>query len=285
MHVAGRDRRHTAPQHRSPRRTPLPDTSLQRPPALPPAGGAGEADALARCQAQLQALARQQELLAYGISHDLRAPLRAIDQFSALLQRQSGERLDEGGRAHLQRIRDAAARMGLLIEALLEYSRVERAPLAAVPVDLTLQAELVLAELQEAEPGRTVAAEVAPGLAVVGDEAQLRTLLRHLLRNAWQFSGERVEIEVGGERHDGGLRLWVRDRGRGFDPRYADKLFEPFQRLHAADEGSGSGLGLAVASRIVARHGGRLWAQSAPGEGSTFFVELPATPDSREHAP
>lgn len=263
---------------------PLPDTKPPLQSATQPAGGKASGDALAQCQAQLQALSRQQELLAYGISHDLRAPLRAIDQFSALLQRQSGERLDEGGRAHLQRIRDSAARMGHLIEALLEYSRVERAALEMAPVDLSLQAELVLAELQEAEPERALSAEVAPHLAAFGDEAQLRMLLRHLLRNAWQFSGERVEVEVGGDDHDGNLRWWVRDHGRGFDARYADKLFEPFQRLHGVEEGSGSGLGLAVASRIVARHGGRIWAQSESGAGSTFFIELPAGPDQREHA-
>jgi signal transduction histidine kinase len=255
---------------------PLSETTTAQRTALQPEGGAGGAEeALAACQAQLHALTRQQELLAYGISHDLRAPLRAIDQFSALLQRQ-GERLDEGSLAHVQRIRDAAARMGALIEALLEYSRVDRAELARAPVDLSLQAELVLAELQEAEPGRALQARVAPQLWALGDEAQLHGLMRELLRNAWRFSGDLVEVEVGGERHDGRLRLWVRDRGRGFDPRYADKLFEPFQRLHRADEGSGSGLGLATAARIAARHDGRLWAQSTPGAGSTFFAELPA---------
>lgn len=264
---------------------PLPDAMRQLPTAPPPAGAVDEAAELARCQAQLAALSREQELLAYGISHDLRAPLRSIDQFSALLQRQAGDRLDASARAHLQRIRDGAARMGKLIEALLEYSRVERAPMAQAPVDLSLQAELVLAELRDAEPGRAVQADIAEGLAATGDEALLRSLLRQLLHNAWRFSDDPVVMEVGGERHDGRLRLWVRDRGRGFEPRYADKLFEPFQRLHGAEEGAGSGLGLATASRIVARHGGRLWAQSEPGAGSTFFVELPAAPDPREQGP
>ena len=273
-----------SPQPRCPA-TLLPDSTHPRSTdPLQPTGGPGDAESLAECREQLQALARQQELLAYGISHDLRAPLRAIDQFSALLQRQSAERLDEAGRAHLQRIRDAAARMGTLIESLLAYSHVERSTPARTAVDLSLLAELVVAGLREADPGREAETRVAPGLSAHGDEALLRALLEQLLRNAWQFSTDKVEVEVGGERDGGRLRLWVRDRGRGFDPRYADKLFEPFQRLHGPDEGSGHGLGLAIASRIAARHGGRLWAQSEPGRGSTFFVDLPAAPEPKEHA-
>ena len=242
----------------------------------PPQGGLGEGDALARCQAQVQALARQQELLAYGISHDLRAPLRAIDNFSALLQRQSGDHLDAAAQGHLQRIRDAAARMGALVESLLEFSRVERAELAEGPVDLSLLAELSLAELRDDEPARTPEAHIAPGLVAKGDEAQLRVLVRQVLRNAWCFSPGDPRIEMSGERDGETLRVAIRDYGRGFDMRYASKLFEPFQRLHGADEGSGSGLGLATAHRIVERHGGRLWAHSEPGAGSTFFMELPA---------
>ena len=241
--------------------------------------------ALAACESRLQTLARQQELLAYGISHDLRAPLRAIDNFSALLQRRSAEALDETGRGHLQRIRDAAARMGGLIDDLLAFSSVERGELQSLPVDLSLLAELALAELQEAEPERTLQARVEPGLRVQGDEAQLRTMLVQLLRNAWNFSDEPVQVVIDGQREDGRLRLAVRDHGRGFDMRYADKLFEPFQRLHASDEGSGNGLGLAIAKRIVERHGGRLWAHSEPGAGSTFFVELPAPTEEAEHGP
>ena len=264
---------------------PLSNAKFPLESARPPAAGIAGADTLADCQAQLQALARQQELLAYGISHDLRAPLRAIDQFSAMLQRHADAQLDATGRGHLQRIREATARMGELIESLLELSHVDRVALAVAPVDLSLQAELVAAELQEAAPDRAAQVDVVTGLVAMGDEPQLRLLLRQLLRNAWQFSGPRVQVEVGGERDQDRLRLWVRDHGRGFDARYADKLFEPFQRLHASDEGSGSGLGLAIASRIAARHGGRLWARSEGDDGSTFFVELPAPPEPREHGP
>jgi signal transduction histidine kinase len=260
----------------------LADDSHQHGTAPPPAGGTGADDALSRCQAQLAALLRQQELLAYGISHDLRAPLRAIDNYAALLQRQFGERLDDPGREHLQRIRDAGRRMGALIGSLLELSRGERGELDLAPVDLSLLAELVLAELQEADPERALHARVEPGLRVHGDAEQLRSLLLQLLRNAWNFSDGPVHVEVAGARMGGQLRVSVHDRGRGFDMRYAAKLYEPFQRLHGADEGAGSGLGLAIANRIVERHGGRLWAHSEPGAGSTFFVELPAATDPTE---
>jgi PAS domain S-box-containing protein len=243
--------------------------------------------ALAERDATVHALARQQEVFAYGISHDLRAPLRAIENFSALLERPAAA-LDEAGRGYLQRIRAAATRMGGLIDALLDLSRVDRTELAPEPVDLGLLAGLAVAELQELEPGRAVDLEVAADLVAHGDERQLRMLVTQLLRNAWNFSADRdrVRIEVTGERGDGLLRVAVRDHGSGFDMRYAEKLFEPFQRLHGPEQGSGNGIGLAIARRIVERHGGRLWAVSEPGVGSTFGFELPvaANPSSERNA-
>ena len=243
--------------------------------------------ALAERDATVHALARQQEVFAYGISHDLRAPLRAIESFSALLDRPAAA-LDEAGRGYVQRIRAAAARMGGLIDALLDLSRVDRVELAPEPVDLGLLAGLAVAELQEAEPGRAVELDVAPELVAFGDERQLRMLVTQLLRNAWKFSADRdrVRIEVLGERDGDLLRVSVRDHGSGFDMRYAQKLFEPFQRLHGPEQGSGNGLGLAIARRIVERHGGRLWAESEPGAGSTFGFDLPvaANPSTERKA-
>ena len=243
--------------------------------------------ALAERDASVRALVREQDVLAYGISHDLRAPLRAIENFSALLERQSAS-LDDAGRGHLQRIRAAAARMGGLIEALLDLARVDRAELAPGPVDLGLLAGLAVAELQELEPGRGVDLDIAPSLLAWGDERQLRMLVTQLLRNAWNFSAgrERVRIEVAGGRVDGVLRVAVRDHGSGFDMRYAEKMFDPFQRLHGPEQGGGNGIGLAIARRIVERHGGRLWAESEAGAGSTFHFQLPAAeaatdPDER----
>lgn len=238
--------------------------------------------------ARLEQLSRQQDVFAYGISHDLRAPLRAIETFSALLARRSGDQLDETGREHLQRIRDAAARMGVLIESLLDLSRVDRGELAREPVDLGLLFGLAAAERQEAEPGRALQLEVAPDLWVRGDERLLRMLATQLLDNAWRFSEGDVRIDIS-SRVDGGKRtIEVRDHGRGFDMRYAAKLFEPFQRLHSPEEGAGSGIGLAIARRVAERHGGSIEAESAPGEGSTFRVALPAAaapPPTHEHAP
>lgn len=259
------------------------DATEPPPGAAAPAAEPALRQALAAAEAREQALLRQQEVFAYGISHDLRAPLRAVETFSALLQRQAAA-LDADGRDHLQRIRAAAARMGGLIEALLDLSRVERAALAPTTVDLSLLAELAVADLQDAESGRALALSVAPGLFARGDERQLRMLLTQLLRNAWRFSGacEQVRIEVDGERVGDILRVAVRDHGCGFDMRYADKLFEPFQRLHGPEQGSGHGIGLAIARRVVERHGGRLWAESEPGAGSTFHFELPATPATDE---
>lgn len=230
---------------------------------------------MAGCEARLQALVRQQDVFAHGISHDLRAPLRAIENFSALLENHCADALDPEGRGYLKRIRDAAGRMGALIEALLDYSRVDRVELSPEPVDLGLLAGLALAELQEAEPGRKLQATVGTGLEVLGDERQLRMLVTQLLRNAWIFSGDDVVVDVSGERHGDMLRIAVHDQGSGFDMRYAAKLFQPFQRLHAPEQGAGHGIGLAIAQRIVERHGGRIRAQSEPGAGSTFFLELP----------
>jgi PAS domain S-box-containing protein len=228
--------------------------------------------------AALEAMSHQQEAFAYGISHDLRAPLRAIDSFAALLDSKARASLDDAGRDYLARIRAAAARMGELIDALLDLSRANRTEMKSEPVDLSLLAEWTGAELHDAEPDRAAEIDVAPGLVVAGDERQLKLMLTQLLDNAWKFSRDRdrVRIEVHGEREGDRLHVRIRDHGAGFDMRYADKLFEPFQRLHRADEGGGNGIGLAIAHRIVERHGGHIRAESEPGQGSTFHLDLPA---------
>lgn len=225
--------------------------------------------------------ARAQQALAQGLAHDLRAPLRAIDSFAALLAKQLQQgQVDDTGLDYLQRIRDAAARMAALIDALQELTAAGRAELRQQGVDLSMLADWVGAELQDAHPGRAAHIHIAPGLSVRGDEHYLKRLLNRLMENAWAFSAprERVEITVEGERSGDRLHLRVRDRGIGFNPQYADKLFEPFQRLHGAEEGAGAGLGLAIAQCIAQRHGGRIRAESVPGEGSVFHLELPAGP-------
>lgn len=220
--------------------------------------------------------ARLQEHLAHGLSHDLRAPLRGIAGFAARLD-ESGA-VGDAGKSDLVRIRAAAMRAERLVQALLELLRAARQPLRAQEVDVSLLCEWVAAELQDADPARAATVDVPAGLTAHGDEHALKLLLQQVLHNAWKFSAgrERVEITVGGAHAGDRLRLSVHDRGCGFDMRYADKLFLPFQRLHGAEQGGGDGLGLAIAQQVVRRHGGRIWADSQPGEGSTFFIELPA---------
>ena len=231
---------------------------------------------------------RQLQLFADAVAHDLRAPLRSIESFSALLAKRAEDQLDDTSRDYLDRIRNAASRMSSLLAALADLSHATRTELKPGPVDLSLLAGWVVADLEEAAPASDAPIQVTiqPGLAAHGDERLLRLLLAQLLDNAWKFSRGRsgARIEVGGESDACGVRLFVRDNGSGFDMRYAHKLFQPFQRLHGPDEGGGHGLGLAIAQRIAERHHGQLRAESAPELGSTFHLDLPAASASSEPA-
>ena len=226
---------------------------------------------------QLEAARRQLQLLTDAITHDLRAPLRTIEGFTTRVAASAHDRLDEREREQLQRVRDAAARMNSLLEELGELSRATHAAIQPTAVDVSLCAEWILADLQAAEPHRVAQLHVQPGLSARGDERLLRTMLGQLLHNAWKFSAAApaTRIEVSGTCGEGRARIVVRDHGIGFDARYLQKLFEPLQRLHTAEEGAGHGLGLAIAQRIAMRHGGAITASSRPGDGATFTVELP----------
>jgi signal transduction histidine kinase len=247
------------------------------PTAPPPSLEALERE-LATARATIEALRQEQAVFAHGISHDLRAPLRSIDSFLALLERHDG--LDDTARGYLERMRSASSRAGSLIDALLELSRANRAELNPGNVDLSTLAEWSLAELREADATLPAEVEVAPDLLAWGDERLLRQLLGALLHNAWKFSRPtgRVWIRVAGERTGDRVHLAVQDQGVGFDMRYAAKLFLPFQRLHGPDQGGGHGIGLAIAQRIADRLDARLHAESQPGAGSTFHLDLPAAP-------
>lgn len=246
---------------------------MSQAPVLP-----SEDDPQARSDA-LEASRRQLQMFADAVAHDLRAPLRSIESFSARLAEHSGEALDETGRDHLERIRSAAGRMSSLLDALGDLSWATRAELRSTTVDVSLLADWVVAELQDAEPGRATEIQVQPGLVAHGDERLLKLLLGQLLGNAWKFArGDAVHIEVSGRSGGDGLDLDVRDAGCGFDMRYAHKLFEPFQRLHGPDQGGGHGLGLAIAQRVVERHRGTLSGESAPEGGACFHVHLPPAP-------
>lgn len=235
-------------------------------------------DADAEAAVELALMRRQMQAQVDAVAHDLRAPLRAIENFTGLLVRKLEDGLDASARDQFGRIRGAASRMARLLDGLGELSRATTTPLKPVPVDLSLLADWVIAEQQDAHPEREFQVTVQPGLAAHGDEHLLKTMLARIVDNARRFSRDDapVIIDVVGTEMDGVLRLSVRDHGRGFDMRYRHKLFEPFQRLHGGDEGAGDGLGLAIAQRIAARHGGHIDAESDADTGSVFHIQLPA---------
>jgi len=226
---------------------------------------------------QLEALNKELASFAYSISHDFRAPLRALDAFSANLNDNYGDQLDEQGRHYLSRIRNAALYMSDLIDDLLKLSRITRAEVNPQEVDLSRLAEERIQLLQEIEPERRVEVKIATELSARGDRALLHAALQNLLENAWKFSSQeaQAEIEVGRTIIDGEEVFFVRDNGVGFNMAYADKLFGAFQRLHGTDEFPGTGIGLATVQRIINRHGGKIWAESEVGKGATFYFTLP----------
>ncbi len=232
--------------------------------------------ALRHYAADLEAANQELEAFNYSVSHDLRAPLRSIHGFSQAVLEDYRERLDPDGVDLLGRVCAAAERMGVLIDDLLELSRASRAEIQRDRVDLSGLAERIAAELAAADPERRVEFRIAGGLTCEGDQRLLEVVLQNLMGNAWKFTGkrDRAVIEVG--MTDGATRAYfVRDNGAGFDMTYADKLFDPFQRLHQARDFAGSGVGLALVQRIIRRHGGRVWAEGLVDRGATFYFTLP----------
>ncbi|MDI1253333.1 CHASE domain-containing protein [Thermomonas sp.] len=227
---------------------------------------------------------RELESFAYSVSHDLRAPLRAIEGFSRILGERYADAMDETGRDYLGRVRKATARMAELIDALLKLSRISRTGLSMAEVDLSSLAKEVAASLADADPQRRVDVRIQPGMHAQGDRTLLLTLLDNLMGNAWKFTRDTpgAWIEVGmAPGQDGKPRWFVRDNGAGFDAGYADKLFHPFQRLHSQDAFPGHGIGLASVKRIIERHGGEISAEGAVGQGATFQFTLgePSPPE------
>ncbi|MBN1435570.1 MAG: PAS domain S-box protein [Sedimentisphaerales bacterium] len=225
---------------------------------------------------ELAAANRELESFAYAVSHDLRAPLRAINGFSqAVLDEYSG-RLDAEGQDYLRRVCAASERMGVLIEAMLRLSRLTRKQMQYETVDLSAVVSRIAQQLKETEPNRDVTFTISPGVEVVGDSALLDIMLENLIGNAWKFTSgnEKAVIEFGVQEQKGESVYYVRDDGVGFSMEYADKLFAAFQRLHSQAEFSGTGIGLTTVQRIINRHGGRVWAQSEPGKGATFYFTL-----------
>jgi light-regulated signal transduction histidine kinase (bacteriophytochrome) len=225
---------------------------------------------------ELTAATGELEAFTYAVSHDLRAPLRAIVGFSEALAEDASDRLDEESRSHLRFIVQGALRMAQLIEGLLQLSRMGGAEIRMEPVCVSEIATVVSAPLVAAGGGR-VALRVQPGIWATGDEQLVPALLQNLLDNAFKFTSHHPTalVEVGTVRRDGQLVAYVRDDGAGFDMAGADRLFAPFQRLHPETEFGGTGIGLATAMRIARRHGGTVWAESATERGATFYFTLP----------
>ena len=224
----------------------------------------------------LETVNKALDAFSYSVSHDLRAPLRAIDGFSLMVLEDYSDRLDDAGRDMLNRIRAAAARMGKLIQSLLHMSRLSAGELHRERISVSALARSLAEDLHNSSPDRKSEIQIAPGLAATSDPVLVGVILENLLSNAWKFSSGReiARIEVGAANVGGQMTFFVRDNGAGFDPELADRLFVPFQRLHANAEFEGMGIGLATVQRAVIRLGGRIWAEGQPGAGATFFFTL-----------
>jgi signal transduction histidine kinase len=225
---------------------------------------------------ELERANQELEAFSYSVSHDLRAPLRAIDGFAKILIEDYGQQLDDQASHYLGRVRTATRRMAELIDDLLELSRIARAPLNRERADVSALVRRILADLAERDPQRSVRTSIPEGLVADADPRLLAVVLENLLGNAWKFTARSDDprIEVGRERRDEAWSFFVRDNGAGFDMAYAARLFAPFQRLHEESEFPGTGIGLATVQRVISRHGGRIWAEAALGQGATFYFTV-----------
>lgn len=229
-----------------------------------------QTDALGRANKELEAFS-------YSVSHDLRAPLRAIEGFSSIVSLKYSELLDARGQDYLKRVTDECQRMGQLIDDLLKLSRLTRTEMNCQEVNLSTITREILGKLHREEPHRDAEFVISDDLVVKGDRNLLKVVLENLLNNAWKFTADKplTRIVVGRSDYQGECVHFVKDNGAGFKMAYVDKLFGAFQRLHSATEFPGSGIGLAIVQRIIHRHGGRVWAEGIQGEGATFYFALP----------
>ncbi|MEJ2053378.1 MAG: triple tyrosine motif-containing protein [Calditrichaceae bacterium] len=225
---------------------------------------------------KLRALNEELESFAYSVSHDLRAPLRSITGFSKIIEEDFKSEIPEEAAGYLERINSAGKRMGLLIEDLLKLTRISRRELKKVPVNLSLMVREIVTNLETAEPHRIVEFKFQSGVMAFGDRQLIYILLENILRNAWKYTKneKRAEIEFGRTIYKNQKVYFVSDNGAGFDMAYSDKLFQPFMRLHNEDEFEGTGVGLATVKRIIDRHDGQIWAESAENEGTTIYFNF-----------
>jgi light-regulated signal transduction histidine kinase (bacteriophytochrome) len=229
---------------------------------------------LQRYTVELEATNKELESFSYSVSHDLRAPLRAVDGYARMLEEDYAPHLDDEGRRLLAVVRAASTRMGRLIDDLLAFSKLGRQEPVRRRIDMNALVAELIAELR----GESKAAIEALALpAAEADPAMIRQVWANLIGNALKYSSKRqgTQIQIGARQEQGENVYWVRDNGVGFDMRYAQKLFGVFQRLHRAEEFPGTGVGLAIVQRVIPRHGGRVWAEGRPGEGACFYFSLP----------
>jgi len=225
---------------------------------------------------QLETKNQELESFTYSVSHDLRSPLRSIDGFSEMIIEDAWDKLNEQERGYLQRVRSAAQKMGSLIDDLLQLSNVSRAGYKPETVDLSKMVESNFEKLKQMEPERHIQLEIEPDIKVTGDQSLLDIAMCNLVENAWKYSSKRsnAKVRFASQQQNGQLVYYIKDNGVGFDPRYSNKLFGPFQRLHTHDEFPGSGIGLATVHRIIDRHGGKIWANAKEGRGATFYFTI-----------
>ena len=229
--------------------------------------------------AELSAANKELEAFSYSVAHDLRGPLQHVNNIGFLLLQSSAAGLTEEGSMLVDRLLEGSKRMSSLIDDLLNLSRATSHPLHRTPIDLSHIAETIAARLQAEKDTRQVRFIIAKGAQVIADDGLMQVVLENLLGNAWKYTSkaETAEIEFGCIEEDAGTVYFVRDNGAGFNPRYADRLFRPFQRLHSESEFTGTGVGLATAYRIINRHGGKIWAKGSVNHGATFLFTLPYT--------
>ncbi|WP_455221812.1 sensor histidine kinase [Kaarinaea lacus] len=231
---------------------------------------------LKRRAQELESKNRELESFTYSVSHDLRAPLRSIDGFSKFVLDDAWSKLNDNERSYLQRVRTAAQRMGELIDDLLDLSNVSRAKYKPQDIDLSKMVESNVEKLRQLEPDRDIEVDIQPNVKATGDQMLLDIAMCNLVENAWKYSSKKphAKIRFATQEQNGKLVYYIKDNGVGFDTRYINKLFGPFQRLHTDNEFPGTGIGLATVHRIIDRHGGKIWANAKVGRGATFYFTI-----------
>lgn len=232
-------------------------------------------DLLAK-NAELESANKELDSIAHSVSHELRAPLRSMSGFAKILREDYADKLDEQGNDYLDRVFNGSEKMTLRIEALLHLARLSRQDIELTRVNLTSVASSVVYDLGAADPDRGVEVKIAEGLTATADLALVKVALANLFGNAWKFTSKTPDarIEFGTMDKEGKTVYFIRDNGAGFDPTYADKMFQPFHRFHSDNEFEGTGIGLSIVERVIRRHGGRIWAEGSPGKGATFYFTL-----------